>query len=171
KATTNDVAFMDLSAASISASPSNLESVARDHASSPVASLAQLTAADLHMNAARTGVPVGEKFDDKDPTKLAGDKAFLTDEQKKQELAEAERLYQNVATQANDSTGQALLAVGALNGLASVAEDRGETDKAKGFYQQAIAKTNALKLDKLEALIKKRLDTVDTLKTAPKLIA
>jgi hypothetical protein len=171
KATTNDVAFVDLSAAATSASPANLESVARDHAGTTVAMEARLYAADLHMSAARTGIPIGEKFDDKDPTKLAADKPFLSDDLKKQELAEAERLYQGVVADANSSTGQTLLAIGALNGLASVAEDRVELDKAKSFYQQAMAKANAAKFDKLEALIKKRLDSIDSLKEAPKLYA
>lgn len=175
----NDSAFVELSAAATSASPANLESVARDYTGTTVALEANLYAADLHMSAARTGVPIGAKFNAQAPlgqpqvdtNKLADDKAFLTADEQKKELAEAERLYQNVVTQANETEGQSLLAIGALSGLASIAEDRAELDKAKSFYQQAIAKAGMHKFEKLEAMIKKRMESVDGLKEAPKLYA
>ena len=175
----NDSAFVELSAAATSASPTNLESVARDYSGTTVALEANLYAADLHMNAARTGVPIGAKFNAQAPlgqpqvdtNKLADEKPFLTADEQKKELAEAERLYQNVVTQSNQTEGQSLLAIGALSGLASISEDRAELDKAKSFYQQAIAKANAHKMEKLEAMIKKRMDSVDSLKDAPKLYA
>ncbi len=174
----NDSAFVELSAAATSASPTNLEAVARDYSGTTVALEANLYAADLHMSAARTGVPIGAKFNvptaaqpQVDTNKLADDKAFLSADEQKKELAEAERLYQNVVSQANATEGQSLLAIGALSGLASISEDRAELDKAKSFYQQAIAKAGSHKMDKLEAMLKKRMDSVDSLKDAPKLYA
>ncbi len=167
-----DDAFVQLNEAAKSASPAGLEGVAHDHAGSAVALEATSYAADLHMAASRTGIPAGEKLDEKDPSKLAdATKHFLNDDEKKKELAEAERLYQIVVSEADSSGGQQLLAIGSLNGLASVSEDRGELPKAKEYYQQAMAKAASLKFTKLQELIKKRHDAVDTLKDPPKLFA
>ena len=167
-----DGAFVQLNEAAKSGSPSGLEAVGRDHAGSAVALEATSYAADLHMGAARTGIPVGEKLADIDTSKLADStKQFLTDDEKKKELGAAEGLYQSVVASANSTTGQQLLAIGSLNGLASIAEDRGELNKAKEFYQQAAAKAASLKLAPLETLIKKRLEALDSLKDAPKLFA
>jgi hypothetical protein len=152
------------------ANPSVFERLADEHSSSTAVPLeARSIAASIHMEAARTGVPIGEKLDQ--DNKLPAGKNFLTADEKKQELAKAEALYNTISEKANESLGQTQIAIGALTGLASIAEDRGEFDKAKGFYQRASDKAAARKLDQLKDLIKRRMETLDTLKNPPRLYA
>ncbi len=150
--------------------PTVFERIAEDHPSGTAVPLeARSLAAGVHLEAARTGVPIGEKLNA--DNKLPEGKNFLTAEEKKAELAKAETLYTAVVAGADTSLGQTNIAIGALTGLAAIAEDRGEFDKAKDFYQKASAKAADKKLDQLQAIIKKRMDTLETLKNPPRLYA
>jgi predicted negative regulator of RcsB-dependent stress response len=149
--------------------PAVFEQIAVDHATGTAVPLeARSVAAAIHMEAARTGIPIGEKLTD---GKLPEGKNFLTAEEKKAELTKAEGLFQTILSSADSSIGQTNIAIGALTGLAAIAEDRAEFDKAKGFYQQAATKAADKKLEQLEKLIKNRLDTLDKLKNPPRLYA
>jgi predicted negative regulator of RcsB-dependent stress response len=166
----NDAAYADLDTAAVSGNPTQLERVAGDHGKSTAVPIeAHIFAAEIHMEAARTGVPIGEKLD-KD-NKLPEGKSFLTDEQKKAELGKAEEQFKAALAMTNDSFGQTDSAIGALTGLASIAEDRGELDKAKDFYQQAVAKAKSQKIDALVPILQKRINTLDSLKAPIKLYA
>lgn len=150
--------------------PSVFERIAEDHPTGTAVPLeARSLAAGVHLEAARTGVPIGEKLGT--DNKLPEGKNFLTAEEKKAELTKAEALYTAIVAGADSSMGQTNIAIGALTGLAAIAEDRGEFDKAKDFYQKASAKAAEKKLDQLQAIIKKRIDTLDTLKNPPRLYA
>jgi len=163
-----DAVMVELDAASAAGNPAGLERLAEDHPKLG-ASLAALTrAADAHLQAARTGVPIGVELKD---NKLPDGVNYLTDEEKKKEVTRAEELFQKINSSADDSVGQSMLAIGAINGLASIAEDRGELDKARGFYEKSQAKAAALGFDHLADAIKKRIGNLDKLKNPPKLYA
>lgn len=162
-----DSAYVSLNAAAVSGSHESLERVAVESASINAVSMnARAMAAEIHMQAARSGIPVGEKLEGE---KLPEGKAFLTDEQKKAELAKAEEHFKAIVKDADSTFGQTLIAIGALNGLAGISEDRGEFDKARDYYNQAAAKAASTKIKQLEANIKRRLDTLDALKSPPRL--
>lgn len=152
------------------ANPAVLERIAEEHPTGTAVPLeARSMAASIHLEAARTGIPIGEKLN-ADNTIPAG-KSFLTAEEKRGELAKAETLFNAVVAGANSSLGQTQIAIGALTGLASIAEDRAEFDKARAFYQQASEKAAGKKLDQLKDIIKNRLDSLDQLKNPPRLYA
>jgi predicted negative regulator of RcsB-dependent stress response len=166
-----DAAYADLDSAMVAGDPKQLERVAGDHGSSTAVPIeAHVRAGEIHLEAARTGVPIGEKLDPKD-NKLPEGKAFLTGDEVKAERAKAEDQFKAALAKANDSLGQVQYAIGALTGLASIAEDRGEMDKAKDYYNQAIAKATEKKLDPLVQVLKKRIESLDSLKNAPQLLA
>ena len=61
----------------------------------------------------------------------------LTDEQRLEYLAQAERLYLTLANSDDGSLGATLYAVSAMQGLAVVFECRGEIDEARRWYGEA----------------------------------
>jgi predicted negative regulator of RcsB-dependent stress response len=164
-----DNAFFDLDTAMIAGNPAQLARVASDHGSSTAAPVeASIRAAEIYLEAARTGIPVAEKLD-KD-NKLPEGKAFLTDAEKNEQRTKAEEQFTAALAKADSSLGQTEYAIGALTGLASIAEDRAEFDKAKDLYTKAIARATDKKFDALAAILKKRIDSLDALKNAPKLL-
>lgn len=167
---TRDNAFQALEEAAIAGRPESLLEVAKDHADQgAVPVLASLDAADAWLSASRSGIPAGVRLDNEG--KLPEGKAYLTDDEKKAALAKAESAYQDALSRCNNAFGQVPLACGALFGLASVAEDRAELDKARGFYDQAQKKAEAAGLDAVAAVAKKRIETLDKVKAPARLIA
>jgi hypothetical protein len=165
--TQRDEAFQALEAALKSGSPQNLVGVASEHAGEgAVPLLARNAAADVHLSAYRTSIPADVTLDASG--KMPEGKAFLTDEQRAAELKAAEELYQAVYNDASRKSDQVFIAVGALNGLASVAECRGEVDKAKGFYQQVQSLTKD-RFPMLATAATKRIESLSSLASAPRL--
>ena len=111
--------------------PTALEDVAKEYEGiDSIAELARLRAADLHLQAVQSDYPVGGNVTT-DPDLV------LTAEQRESELAMAERLYQEVADADDGSMANTLIAVSALNGLAAVAEARGNLGQAGELYEAA----------------------------------
>ena len=111
--------------------PGSLEDVAAKYADlSGLPQLANLRAADLYLQAIVTQVPLGA-----DPTAAVVDP--LTNEDREDYLARADRIYQSVIDADEGSLGETLHAVAAMNGKAAVAESRGESENAWQWYQQA----------------------------------
>lgn len=165
-----DQAFQDVEAARVAGKPDGLVSAASSHSGVGAAPLlAKINAADVHLSASRTGVPIGETVNADGA--LAAGKEFLTVEQRTQESARAEKLYSEVVASANSTSGQRVLAIGALTGLASIAEDRGDLDQARTHYTKAKDIATASKFTTKAELLQKRVDTLDKLKTAPRLLA
>jgi hypothetical protein len=67
---------------------------------------------------------------------------YLTEDEKKAQLGKAATEYEAVLAAAGRNDGLAIHAVSALFGLASVAESRGELDKAKEQYTKLIELAN-----------------------------
>ncbi len=111
--------------------PGSLEDVAAEFADlSGLSELANLRAADFYLQAVVTQVPLGA-----DPTAVVLDP--LTDEDRDDYLARADRIYQAVIDAAGGSPGDTLYAVAAMNGKAAVAESRGDGERAVHWYLKA----------------------------------
>jgi tetratricopeptide (TPR) repeat protein len=165
-----DTAAVELEAALEAANPVTLAAVAADHSSrGGLPLLAKLAAADLHMDAFRTGVPAGVTLtpsgDFPEGSKL------LTDEERQGQLAKASEFYQSIIDGANSTTGQQLAAVNAAIGLSAVAESKGDFDKARQMYTAAAEKAKKIGFTDLATLAEKRVESLDSIKNAPKLPA
>jgi hypothetical protein len=162
-----DDAYAQLDAAAQSRNPASLLRVADEHNRGAVAPLARLTAADLALEASRTGVPSGTELD-KDG-KLPADVQTLTAEQRAGEVKTAEGLYKQVFDELSGQPVHTDLTLIALHGLAACAESRGDLEAAKGFYQQIIDRANAADLGEWAKRAEGLKNTVDTLKDSPRL--
>ena len=111
--------------------PGSLEDVAVEYADLfGLSELANLRAADFYLQAVVTQVPLGT-----DTNAVVVDP--LTDEDREDYLARADRIYQAVIDAAEGSPGGTLYAVAAMNGKAAVAESRGDGEGAVHWYQKA----------------------------------
>lgn len=107
------------------------------------------------MNAVQRGVPVGTEEDE-----LAD--ASLSDEERSNYLSRAEGMYRNVLDR--DGAPQremTIFAVNALNGLAAVAEARGDLDEARAHYEQAASRAET-QYPHLAQQARNRAETIDT---------
>lgn len=114
--------------------PGAFEDVAERYADVPgLPQEARLTAADRLLEAVQTGTALSVADDDATttpPPKLSG-------EEREQYLARAERLYREIADADDGSLAMTLHVVGALQGVAVVAESQGDLDKARTWYEKA----------------------------------
>lgn len=164
-----DTALVELDEAEIGANPKALLAIAQDHAGRGAVPLrARLDAADLHLRAARTGVPSGAKLEV--DGSLPKDTPALTPAQRESELNEAESLYKAVVSGADSTLGQRLLAWNGLMGLAAVEESRGQYDSAKANYTRVATEAKELGFDVTASVAQHRIDTLDALKNAPTLL-
>ena len=162
-------AFSELDAAVVSRKPESLIRVAEEQSGkAAVPLLARLAAADLYLEASRTGVPPGLSIDALGA--LPEGTTFLTDEQRKEQLTKAEAEYGTVLSRAGRDEGMSIHAVGSLFGLASVFESRGEMDKAREQYARLIEIANAAGYTREATAAQKRIDTLPTLVTMPRII-
>lgn len=133
-------AFKELAGAATVANPSptTLEEVARKYGGvASVGELASLKAGDAYMRAIIRGVKPGADVNADGTVKEVGDE--LTAEDRASFLAKAEEQYRLVTESSANDPSKTLLRLGGLFGLASVAESRGEADKAKSAYEEAKA--------------------------------
>lgn len=86
-------------------------------------------AADRYLGAVQAGRPLGAE--------PGADAASLGDEEREQYLDHAERLYRAVADTDDGTLAMTLHAVNAIEGLAAVAESRGDAEEAQDLYEQA----------------------------------
>ncbi len=145
-------AYAQLSATQL---PSSLEEIADENDSiGEVQLLARLKAARNRLRAVRSGVRVTaiQALATAPETITEADR--LTEADREQYLAAADKAFEEVAKQAN-TPELTLFAVGALNGRAAAAESRGNVEEAVQYYKQAAERagtlfpalaTNALKL-------------------------
>lgn len=96
--------------------------------------MANLDAADLHLQAVQRGLEPGVQFLGVESLGV-GD--TLDDARRTTHLNEAERLYKSVLADARGIKAKAQIAVEAAFGLAAVAESRGNIDAAKGYLTDA----------------------------------
>lgn len=133
--TKQDTAYADYEAATqgTNVNPDTLIAVADEHPDVPsITYLARLRAADIYLDAVRRGVKPGTSVNP-DGTLVSPDDA-MTAADRETNLAKATENYQWVLDKTQNETEQALNTIGALYGLAAVAECKGELDSAKGLY-------------------------------------
>jgi hypothetical protein len=148
-----DEAFGQLDAAVASRNPASLVRFADEQSRPAVRASARIAAADLHLEAARTGVPIGVTLDPTTPGKLPADATALTPEQRAEEVGKAEALYQQVFDATKGDKDQAAAhTIPALFGLAACAESKAQPDAARGFYTQIVERAEAAELPELAAL-------------------
>ncbi|MGH7244385.1 MAG: hypothetical protein ACREJD_13315 [Phycisphaerales bacterium] len=132
-----ELAFEQLAAAATvqNPSPDSLRQVAADFSGvASVGELARLKAADAYMRSIMRGVKPGADVNPDGTSKNIGDE--MTPEDRESFLNLAAEQYQTVADATKGVANKESLYIGALFGLASVAESRGDADGAKKFYEQ-----------------------------------
>lgn len=164
-----DDAWAQFDAAEKSGSPASLLRVADEHDATAVEYLARLKTADVHLDASRTGVPIGTVRESSG--ELPKDTQPLTAEQKSDELKTAEGLYKAVFDEVADRPEKTPFALNALSGLAACAESKGELETAKGYYQQIIDRAKAVGFDAWAKRAEEFKNSVDKLKDSPRLYA
>ena len=135
-----DEAFAQLGNVESSANPSvfSLTAIADEFEGvGSVSELALLRAAEIHLNAARSGV------DPSDPT------VELSDEDVSFHLGQAGDLYQQVADRVAGDPDRGLFAINAAFGLAAVAESKGDLDRAREKYSKAASLATQFGFDAL----------------------
>jgi hypothetical protein len=171
-----DAGFEELAAATTggNSSPDTLLSIASTYdGHAAISSLARLDAADAYLDAIRRGVKPGAVLKtgkDGSPTgELDNPEDALTDADRTSFLKLAGDLYQQVYDKSSSESGQQLLTINALYGLAAIAECRQEFDKAKGYYEQIAKLADASSLPAHAALANERIKTLPDLVKVPKL--
>jgi hypothetical protein len=130
------VALMAATAGQESPSPEAMRALAEEHRGVPgVRLLALAQAGDAYITTARKGVRPGVL--PKDGQFAASD--LLTAAEREEQLTQAAAMYQEVLGGSKDDAKLALHAIGALHGLAAIAETRAQVDQAKAYYEQAAA--------------------------------
>lgn len=116
-------------------SPTSLIDVAEKFAGvGSVGEMARLKAGDALMRSVLRGVKPGADVNADGTVKEVGDE--LTAEDRESFLTQAEEQYRRVVESTANDPAKAMLRLGGLFGLASVAESRGDADKAKAGYEQ-----------------------------------
>ncbi|HYF14116.1 MAG TPA: hypothetical protein VD971_03485 [Phycisphaerales bacterium] len=157
-----DLAFDELQAARSGGrvSPETLLSVAEAHEGVGVVSIiARLDAADAYLDAVRRGVKPGATVNN-DGTLANADDA-LTPADREKTLALAAEQYQRVLDQTATSDANGIYAMGALYGLAAVAESKGDAAGAEGYYERVSALAERLGYKGHVNLAKERLANLD----------
>ncbi|HLP84435.1 MAG TPA: hypothetical protein VK157_08795 [Phycisphaerales bacterium] len=166
KADETTAAFTELNSrlSESSPSPENFLSIAMDHANVPtVVTSAKLYAADAYMNIVRRGIKPGAALNP-DGT-LADPAEVLSPEERELNLTKAQENYQWVLNNAGSDSARALDAIGALYGLAAVAESRGKLDEAKGHYERIVALSKPWGDGGHAKLAQQRIDSLPSLAT------
>jgi hypothetical protein len=115
--------------------PGAYEDVAARYADVPgLPQQAKRLGADALLAAVQRDSPLGA-----DPTTPAATEA-LTDAQREQYLSRAQGLYQDVINGDDDTLSMTIHIVSALQGMAVIAESRGEADEAGRWYESAAAR-------------------------------
>lgn len=166
-----DDALSQLDAAIESRNPTTLVRVADENPRGVVPEIARLAAADLHLDASRTGLPVGTTLDPQNPDTLPEGTEPLTDEQRAEQVTKAKALYQQVFDATKDSPNRVVHTLPALFGLAACAESSGEWDAAKAYYDQIAQRAGAANLAPMAALAEHQKRTVEDIQNAPKLLS
>ena len=111
--------------------PIEFEEVAINFADIPgISRAANLKAADTYLQAVVSGLLIGS-----DLTSFVPE--TLDSQQREEYLNKANRIYQQIIDEDDETLATTLIIVAALNGKAAVAESKGEVEQAQKYYQQA----------------------------------
>jgi hypothetical protein len=165
-----DQAFQELEAAATGTNPSpeSLKRIAQEYDGvRAVPMLAKLEAADAYLRAVRNGVRTGAMV--KPDGTLETPEDALTEADRTGYLKQAEELYVQALGEASKNSGRLTFRVGALFGLAAVAECRGELEGAKARYDEIVRLTENNSFSRFAGQAKARLNDLDALKNPPRL--
>lgn len=163
-------AFAQLDAARDAGNPTGLLAVADDHrGQAAVAEIAELAAADIYLASYRSGVRPGGRIDGAGVPEDAAD--LLPEEERLQQLGKAADMYQRVVTATTGKPQMVQHTIGALYGLAAVAESRSEFDAARRHYDAIETLARNSDLPEHVEIAKGRLETLGALATLPRLYA
>jgi hypothetical protein len=166
-----DESFLQFEAAATSENPTSLLRVADEATSAASAgTMALLTAADMHLESFRTGVPAGAAVDNQGQISTEG-MTLLTDEQRQKELKDAEEMYQRVVNANKGDEGMLLQTLAGMSGLAAVAESRGQLDAARSQYQSIAEKARSAGMESVAAMFDSWAKNTEQLKDLPRLYA
>ncbi|MFO0832969.1 MAG: hypothetical protein U0637_14150 [Phycisphaerales bacterium] len=144
-------------------SPDTLISVADEwQGRGAVSLLARREAADIYLDCVARGIKPGAVVN-QDGTLGSSDDEIKTSDDRETLLQQAEANYQWILDHARADDDKAQHTMGALYGLASVAECRGQWDKAKEYYSQIVELTKRKGFANHQAIAQKRLDTLPEL--------
>jgi len=165
------LAFEQLAAAAAVANPSpdSLRQVAIEFSGvGSVGELARLKAADAYMRAVMRGVVPGAEVNPDGTTKNISDE--MTPENRESFLTQAAEQYQTVADSTKGIANKESLHIGALFGLAAVAESRGDAAGAKSFYEQIRSATTGVPgFGEFAAIAAKRIENLPRVLAVAKL--
>lgn len=166
-----DDSFRALDAAMNSRNPTSLVRVAEEETRLTVPLTARLSAADLHLNAARTGVPIGVALDPANPGKLPEGTEALTSAQRDEQVSAADGLYKQVADETAGNPDRVLHFISAQNGLAACAEMKGQFEAARGHYQKVIDAATEARFVEAADQARRMMESIDGLSDSPRLYA
>ena len=161
---------MELAAGGPNPSPDSLKQVAEEFGKvRAVPHLSRLKAADIYLQAVRSGLRVGVVYDPTNPEQsdlnedgtVKDPEFLLTDEDRASYLSEAESLYRRVAEDTDGEEFGVWHAISAHYGLATVAECRGDFDEARRQYQRVIELDKEAGGKDQSAIAQHRIDTLD----------
>lgn len=159
-------AFGELEAAMSSGSPESLTAVADQYQGvGSVAPMALLEAGDSYLQAVVSGIKPGSTLKPDGTPNNADD--VLTPDDRSSYLDRAAASYQRVYDLSNSKPGRTVFAVGALYGLAAVAESKQDWDGAKSRYEEIIQRTKGTAFDDQAKLAAAREASLESLKQAP----
>ncbi|MGQ0627049.1 MAG: hypothetical protein ACT4PL_02995, partial [Phycisphaerales bacterium] len=159
-----DAAWVEFQDAEKSRNPATLVAVAETHASVPgLPLIARLQAGDVWRHAAITGVAPGGTLDNNG--KIVNPEDQLNAQQRTQMLDKAAEQFTLVLAGAGQRPEMAIHSVPALFRRASVAEMREQWEQAKADYEQAKAIAENAGFPGIVTAAKKRLETLDELKS------
>lgn len=149
--------------------PESLLEYARGHSNAPgLVAATRLLAADLFMNAVRTGVEPGST-----PTPDGSylDTDLLSPARRDELLGKAEAAFEQTLSQATDKPGLELHAINALFGLAAVAETRADWKAAESRLNEAKILCETARYDALALVASGRIARLPELQNPPRLYA
>jgi len=167
-----DEAFAQFTSTSESPNPSpeSLKGIADEFGKvKAVGVLAKLEAADAYMRAVRRGVQSGKEL--KQDGSLDKPEDALSDSERTEYLNQAGELYKAVYEQCGSNQSRMPLTLGALFGLAAVAESKQEYDAAKARYEEIVRLTQDNTFSRDALIAKHRIEQLGALKDLPKLYA
>ena len=168
----DDAGFRELDQllASGDPSPDSLEQIAREYPKTgTVAARARLEAADAKMLSVITGTRPGAKL--KTDGTLEDPADQLTDKDREAMLAQAEALYRQVQGDVRSNAAARPLAIGAMFGLAAVAESKGDLAGARQRYEDIAAFTDKTPFESKGALARRRIEGLGKLEKLPPLVS
>jgi len=160
-----DTAFRELETASAgNPNPESLKGIADAYPSvRAVPMLARLRAADLYLRAVRLGARLGARAGEGGAFPA---EEVLTEQDRASYLSQAESLYQKVLDDSASDPSKAVHALAGAYGLASIAECRGEFDKAKSFYERAAQIADRVGFSAQTQIARKRIEQLPALAKA-----